>query len=344
MPFGESCEYQNFAACVHANSGKDDPEAYCAALMRATEGRCRRRGMVAAWRKAARVRRSTAIYQIADRLEPVMRRQFLAAVERLKGRVDLDALAAAIQARDLSQAQRILNIDGWPAELRRTADVIRQVFERTGTVAATQLSDQLGTAMSFDLTNPRAVQWGRRESSRLISEVTESTREAVRQIIGDAIEQGIPPRESARLIREQVGLTRQQSDAVFRRWLDLTESGRPGADVTRLTDRYAQQLTKYRAEVIARTETIAASTNGQQETWRQAVDKGYLDPETTRRVWIVTPDDRLCLELCAPMDKQEVELEEDFEVGDGSFVLVPPAHPQCRCAVALSFKRRAEAA
>jgi DNA recombination protein RmuC len=40
---------------------------------------------------------------------------------------------------------------------------------------------------------------------------------------------------------------------------------------------------------IARTETIASSTNGQQELWRQAVDKGLLDPEKTQRVWIVSP-------------------------------------------------------
>jgi hypothetical protein len=45
MPFGSSCEYHDFAACVAANSGKDDPQGYCAELMRATEDSCRRRSM-----------------------------------------------------------------------------------------------------------------------------------------------------------------------------------------------------------------------------------------------------------------------------------------------------------
>ena len=39
MPFGPNNEYADMAACIAANSGKDDPAAYCAAIMRATEKR-----------------------------------------------------------------------------------------------------------------------------------------------------------------------------------------------------------------------------------------------------------------------------------------------------------------
>ena len=37
MPFGSNCQYEDFAACVASNSGKANPDAYCAELMRATE-------------------------------------------------------------------------------------------------------------------------------------------------------------------------------------------------------------------------------------------------------------------------------------------------------------------
>lgn len=40
MPFGSECEYEDMAACVRANSDKDDPEGYCAKLMRETKGHC----------------------------------------------------------------------------------------------------------------------------------------------------------------------------------------------------------------------------------------------------------------------------------------------------------------
>lgn len=41
MPFGNHCEYVNFAACVAANADKENPEGYCAALMRETEEACK---------------------------------------------------------------------------------------------------------------------------------------------------------------------------------------------------------------------------------------------------------------------------------------------------------------
>lgn len=43
MPFGTNCEYPDFAACVSANQDKEDPDAYCATLMRETEDACRSR-------------------------------------------------------------------------------------------------------------------------------------------------------------------------------------------------------------------------------------------------------------------------------------------------------------
>ena len=41
MPFGPDCEYKDMDACVAAHSDKDDPEAYCAEIMRQTEEHCR---------------------------------------------------------------------------------------------------------------------------------------------------------------------------------------------------------------------------------------------------------------------------------------------------------------
>lgn len=46
MPFGHNCEYENFEACVTQMKGKvDNPEGYCASLMRETEEKCRGKSM-----------------------------------------------------------------------------------------------------------------------------------------------------------------------------------------------------------------------------------------------------------------------------------------------------------
>ena len=45
MPFGSNCEYPDFEACVTANQDKDDPQSYCAAIMRETEEGCASRSV-----------------------------------------------------------------------------------------------------------------------------------------------------------------------------------------------------------------------------------------------------------------------------------------------------------
>jgi hypothetical protein len=45
MPFGTDCEYADMDACIKANAGKADPDAYCAVLMRETEEACAARSV-----------------------------------------------------------------------------------------------------------------------------------------------------------------------------------------------------------------------------------------------------------------------------------------------------------
>lgn len=42
MPFGNECEFEDFAACVAANQDKEDPEGFCAVLQEETESDCAR--------------------------------------------------------------------------------------------------------------------------------------------------------------------------------------------------------------------------------------------------------------------------------------------------------------
>lgn len=209
----------------------------------------------------------------------------------------------------------------------------------------------------FDRVNPRAVEWARDRSSWLVTEIGAETRDALRDIVRRAFEQGIPPRQAASLIRDVVGLRSDQVEAVMNLRQRIEEAataaaesgasrtvkfgrnsikvppGGLGADRTsRVLGRYAEKLRRDRALLIARTETIASSVRGQQELWHQSVQAGLLRGNEVQR-WIVTKDERLC-SICAPMDRVEVPLDGEFETSEGR-VPGPPAHPACRCSLVL---------
>lgn len=208
--------------------------------------------------------------------------------------------------------------------------------------------------MSFDTTNPMAQQWASRRSSVLVVDIADSTRRALRNILGKAFRIGWPPRVAARHIRRQIGLLDSQVQSInglLDKLMDPDKAGKivrgaglrvrvPKAGMTfqrinAITRRATDLLLRRRALNIARTETMAASNEGQRQLWLQAVQRGFLGP-TMGREWVVTPDDRLCSQ-CRPLDGKVVGLNETFK-SEGVEVMGPPLHPQCRCAVTLTSR------
>lgn len=229
---------------------------------------------------------------------------------------------------------------------------------------------------SLDLTNPQAVEYLRTTLPTRIVEITEQTREAVRAILHTGFVEGIPAPKMARVIRNSVGLTTKQAQAVynFRRQLEtgmigngkapwdrrLSASERaqarnmfyqasegkpaPVKQIDAIVDRYHESLVNRRSRNIARTESTRAFGAGKTAIWDEATRRGYLDPSTTRRRWIITPDERLREEHAAVpgMNKNGVGLNEPFmtpigpvmgprESGDPGFDV------NCRCDVYLEI-------
>ncbi|RJQ04431.1 MAG: hypothetical protein C4551_10785 [Bacillota bacterium] len=274
-----------------------------------------------------------AIHRVADALAPGMANTFVEAVRRVAGETALSELEAALARGDLAAAEAAVPWEKLPAELAPVGAAIRTGFEQAAQASVRYLPPRLRLELRFDLLNPRAVDWVRTHSGELIREVTDETRLAVREVIRRAFEEGMHPYTSARHIRSMVGLTRRQAQAVdnFRR--RLVEEGVAGEKLDKRVEAYRQRLVRWRAKNIARTETLRASNEGQQELWRQAAEQGLIDPAVTRKEFITTPDDRLC-DICAPLDGQRVGLEESFQTELGP-VLTPPVHQQCRCAMRL---------
>ena len=76
---------------------------------------------------------------------------------------------------------------------------------------------------------------------------------------------------------------------------------------------------KWRLNTIARTEIMRAANYGRWEAWKKS-------RVVVGKEWVTAFDDRTCPE-CASMDGDQAPLEKPFRNG----VLMPPAHPNCRC-------------
>jgi len=253
------------------------------------------------------------------------------AVQRIK---DATVRAEVTRALDRGDVQGAVDAIRWGEGEAFLASALprayRSAYELAGERAVTRL--QLGG--SFDIVNERAVRFVRERSAALIREWGDSSQAAVRALIERAFQDGIPARALGRLIVESgIGLTERQAVAVERfrvRLEDNDDLDLTQAQVDARTDRYARELLRQRGEVIARTEVILGSREGEQESWRQAGEQGFLDLSVAVQEWSAVLDSRTD-EDCAELDGTTAKLGEPFPGGS----LGPPLHPMCRCGLLL---------
>ena len=214
-----------------------------------------------------------------------------------------------------------------------------------GKVADRQLRGQ-GIAVRFDVMDIRAEQWADRFSGQLITEITADQRQGVSDLIARAQREGRTPHETARDIRQSIGLQSRQIAARDKYRSQLVTQETPPEKINRLVDKYERALLRYRAETIARNELLRATHEGQLQLVREGLSTGAIDATRTSRRWIVTPDDRLDTELCLPMsepDQGDVPADEPWVLPDGREVWIPQeSHINCRCSWSLVTKNGSE--
>ena len=211
------------------------------------------------------------------------------------------------------------------------ARIQRQALAR----AARTTAKNVGMTGRLDLTSPTAIDKARKITAEMVRYVTEETKAALRELVGQVVAGDMTKAAAKRLIGQRVGLLPQHANAVGKYYDKLLETFDRGR-AQEMADQYAQRLLEYRAENIARTEIARAMSSGQLEVWEQMQAQGLL-PSNVMRTWIVSFDERLC-RLCEPMNGITAAIDGTWLTTNGILVRVPTdIHPQCRCTSGLVF-------
>jgi len=183
---------------------------------------------------------------------------------------------------------------------------------------------------SFDGKNQEAQNQAREQGARMVVEVSDETRAAINALMAKGIGEGFPPRQTAFWIRETVGLTSRQAVAVANYQARLqVRGGLKPSQITDKTRRYAAKKLRERADTIARTETMGALNRGKLVAARDAQAKGLFNDPIKR--WVLARDEKTC-PLCAPLENEQVPLDDNFSNGYSA----PPRHPRCRCTITVT--------
>lgn len=278
----------------------------------------------------------------------LLRRAWLAAVDSLFDDASATKVAEAMAARDPRGA--LLAIGGMGEQpLGVVTHGERVAFEALALASAAVLVDaqnaaarRAGIKLEYFVPGsgvkkgatrvPIDMDWVRKRAAKQVVEITREQREKIRGVLSRALREDQRPTTIVREIKRVVGLTSREHDAVDRKRSLLESSGVSQKKVEREVDAYAERLRSLRAERIARTEAVAAETQGQQAAWEDAIESGEIE-EDSEKEWIASGD--ACEEICQPMDGERVAIDEQFTLPNGESVDGPGAHPHCLCGMVL---------
>ena len=268
-----------------------------------------------------------AFDELLDQMSERVRNAFLAAIENIRTTSNLREIEEHLKAGNVDAVLRALNLQ--PEYFAGVRDAIDEAFGKGG-----QLQVSLATllfAIPFNRRHWAAEEWAQTNGSRFIAEITESTREGVREAVVAGLQQGTGPGPLARQIvgalnastrkREGgiLGLTGQQAAWVMNARRDLEnldpayfernardrrhdatvrkaiKAGKPlaKADIDRIIRRYSDGLLSYRGGIVARTEAHQALNAGRIEAMRQTAENADIPLSRIEMKWQATKDLRV---------------------------------------------------
>lgn len=312
-----------------------------------------------------------SILALADKHSVKISRAFLESISKVQEVVTLKDLEWALKNGYVDTVNKLVADAVAKTGFAAVAAASTNALVDGGKLAAQKLSGQLPSSIDvyFDAVNPKVAGWQKTNTANLVREITAETKEVIRNVIIQGVADGRNPRDTARDIKQSIGLTVRQEKAVanYRKMLETgnqealtralrdkrydaatkraAESPLPKAQIDKMVERYRERYLKYRAVTIGRTESIRAIQAGQQQLWQQAVDDGKFAEDEVRRSWIYTHDGKVreAHRDIPRLNPRGVGLNEPFKSSYGPIFF--PGDPQapaantinCRCTVFVRY-------
>lgn len=208
--------------------------------------------------------------------------------------------------------------------------------------ALAEAATRAGRGAGWVLDNPYAQAWARTHAAELVTLVNDQTKAAIRQVVGDALELGVPPREAAAAMRGLVGVNEPQAQTLSRMAERMWASGASWDQVAMQLQMQTRRMIAYRSMMIARTELTNAQAHGLIGSWQSARDAGFL-PETAVQEWIATPESPRTSDICRELHGKLAPIGGSFYSAVlGYSVDAPAAHPNCRSTLGIRILTPAE--
>lgn len=327
--------------------------------------------MVSDLAKASRSETINRIERLVDRQERRIGDSFLSSVRGIRDLATLEDIADRLERGqsldDIFSEESIRN------ELATLGAAISASALAGASLSADLQDDGVvgrnGTVVNFvfNATNPRISGFAERVAATRVREMSNDVQGVIREVVRRETLAGTNPRDAARTIRQAIGLTARQEQAVrnYRAALESRDSAAlqralrdrrfdptiarairnetplSARQIERMTERYRERFVKYRSEAIARTEATRTVNGAAKEYLEGYIEEGTIAREQVRRFWHYTKDERTRVShrQIPALNENGRGMDEPFRTPLGPLMYPgdPSAPPEmtvnCRCTV-----------
>lgn len=301
---------------------------------------------------------------IAEAAETPVARLIGQALRAIGDSFDHDTIVARIEQSDFRALWDHLALDRIGQALRPALNRLAVVHDRSAIAATISIPlSRIAKARPSRLVTPDVINLtydplasrtvaAQNETNRALAANIEGTTESTAEsIVARGLAARLRPEQIARRLRDSLGLGPVEAaaienyraalraggiDALARELRDRRFDGRTRqgglseAETDRMVSRYAQRYRAFRAQRLARTETMRAANQGRAAAWKQYAD---LTGRAYRRFWLTAGDELVCA-ICAPvpgMNPDGIGPGDQYATPVGPLDMPPDPHPNCRC-------------
>lgn len=283
-----------------------------------------------------------ALHRIADTHYPALRDLFTEAWQAMAQTLDVALLQRALTDRNLPAVLVLLEQAWGDSSDAMLRDPLRRLIQAITAESATASQAVLAPlpgvgraalGLTFGTTHPLVLDFAATQSATLIREVGVETRQAIRSMLLANMEAGKGWQALVPHIRDTIGVTRRQADALATLRGRLTAEGKlSAARIDRLVEQKTRAYKRLRARTVARHESMVAAAAGAQAARVALMQQGVMDPAQYKKYFVVTPDERRC-DVCTQTRQRNADgvgVFEAFDTPNGPYQH-PPIHILCRC-------------
>lgn len=308
----------------------------------------------------------------ADQLSAKVRQAFLDAVNNLGDQIDINQIKALLEQGRVDQAIAVVDQQVTALGFQPVAQAITAAAVSAAQQSASAVNALGEMNISFGITNPATVDFLRSYEMGLIRAMSTDALASVRTAIQAGVAAGRNPIDTARDVRQFIGLTDSQTQAVLNYRNALMQGSRDALSrqlrdrrfdptvaraargeralssdqIDNMVSRYSARYLKYRSETIARTESTRALNAGNHQLWNQIAASGKVSANQITRTWITAGDHKVRTSHVAMpyLNKGGVGLNVPFQSPLGPLMYPgdPAGDPEntigCRCGVIYRFK------